>query len=46
MEINETASDVIRVAVGDERQVFEEYSDVGDGWYWSDTQLITIVLVV
>ena len=46
VEVNEAASDVIGVAVGDESEIFEEDSDVRNGWDGSDAELVSVVLVV
>ena len=46
VEVNESTSDVIGVAVGDEGDIFEKNADVRNGGYGSDAQFVSVVLVV
>ena len=46
VEVDEASSYVVWVAIGDEGEVLQEDTDIGNSWDWSDAQFITIVLVV
>lgn len=46
VQVDETSSDIVWVAVGDEGEIFEENSDVWDGRYRCYTQFIPIVLII
>ena len=46
VEVDKATSYVVWVAIGDEGEVLEEHTDVGNSWDWCDVQFITIVLIV